>query len=445
MNFHKDIYSRESIQICTMYLGLGTIWILFSDRIAAIFSSDKETFTVISTYKGWFFVLVTAFLLYYLLNRVFKKIKLHQAEILTSNSALKCAQQELETRNIELKYFAEHDVLTGLYNRRIFEKMLEDMDPRRDDIGILFCDIDGLKLVNETLGHETGDDFLVSFAEILQSVCPKHAFPARIGGDEFTIVMTQTNEDELKTVTNEILNFVKEFNTIPIPIHLSVSVGSTCHLPNDNGSLAQTLKEAEEKMNFNKILRSQSKRSKTVDLMMNTLNARDYITEGHTDRLQKLVEKVADKIVLNEYRKSSLSLFARFHDIGKVGIPDSILIKPGKLTDLEREEMKKHCKIGYRIASSSPDLIHISDLILKHHEWWNGQGYPVGLCGDDIPLECRILAIADAYDSMSNDRPYRKAMAFNDRITELRRFSGIQFDPYLLDIFIEIIRENAEH
>ena len=100
-----------------------------------------------------------------------------------------------------------------------------------------------------------------------------------------------------------------------------------------------------------------------------------------------------------------------FHDIGKVGIPDRILFKPGRLTDEEYKEMKRHSEIGHRIAQSAPDLQPIADYILRHHEWWNGGGYPLGLSGENIPLECRILAIADAYDAMTSDRPYRKAMS----------------------------------
>lgn len=438
----KHSLGWQSIHISALYLAAGTLWILFSDRLAALFSGDKDALTVISTYKGWFYVLITAVLLYYLLNKAFKKIALNQSELLESNNALKCAQQELETRNKELEYYAEHDTLTGLYNRRLFKEMLEDLDGESTDIGILYCDIDGLKLINETLGNESGDKLLVSFAEIFISVCPKHSFSARVGGDEFAVIMIHTNKEELNSVTKDILNCVKEFNTGQAPIHLSVSVGTAFRKSPSKNGLEQTLKEAEEEMNFHKILRSQSKRSKMVDLMMNTLNARDYITEGHTDRLQKLVEMIAEKTALSEPGKSRLSLFARFHDIGKVGIPDSILFKPGALTASEREDMKKHSEIGYRIANSSPDLIPISDLILKHHEWWNGQGYPFGLSGDDIPLECRILAIADAYDCMCNDRPYRKALPFNERIAELLRFSGSQFDPHLLSIFISVFMES---
>jgi len=183
-----------------------------------------------------------------------------------------------------------------------------------------------------------------------------------------------------------------------------------------------------------KLHRSQSARSAIVQTLMKALEARDHITEGHADRLQNLVVNLAMAIELPEHRINDLRLLAQFHDIGKVGIPDRILLKPGPLTTEEANEMWRHCEIGYRIAMSSPDLIPIADWILKHHEWWNGKGYPLGLKGEEIPLECRILPIVDAYDAMTSDRPYRKAMSHEKAVRELRRCAETQFDPLLVDI-----------
>jgi HD-GYP domain-containing protein (c-di-GMP phosphodiesterase class II) len=135
-----------------------------------------------------------------------------------------------------------------------------------------------------------------------------------------------------------------------------------------------------------------------------------------------------------------LRLFARFHDIGKVGISDTILFKPGPLNEKERWEMERHSEIGFRIAQSSPDLSIIADWILKHHEWWNGQGYPLQLKEREIPIECRILAIVDAFDAMTNQRPYREALTKEEALKELKKGAGSQFDPELVDIFMELIK-----
>ena len=192
-----------------------------------------------------------------------------------------------------------------------------------------------------------------------------------------------------------------------------------------------------------KLHRSQSTRSAIVRTAMAMLEARDHITEGHAERLQEMLIRLAKTMNMAETRMPDLRLLAQFHDIGKVGIPDRILLKPGPLNSEEKIEMQQHSEIGYRIAQSAPELLPIADWVLKHHEWWNGGGYPLALSGEEIPLECRILAIADAYDAMISDRPYRKAMSHAAAVKELQDYSGRQFDPSLVGIFVSIYGENV--
>jgi len=188
--------------------------------------------------------------------------------------------------------------------------------------------------------------------------------------------------------------------------------------------------------------RIRARHSTNVQTLSKAFEARDHISEGHTDRLQSLVTDVAVTIGLSNSKLTDLRIFAQFHDVGKVGIPDRILFKEGPLTADEILEMQRHSEIGFRIAQSSWDLAHIADWILKHHEWWNGDGYPFGLKGEDIPVECRILAIADAYDAMTNDRPYRQALSHDEAVKELKKNAGVQFDSKLVENFINIIEEN---
>ncbi len=192
-----------------------------------------------------------------------------------------------------------------------------------------------------------------------------------------------------------------------------------------------------------KLFKNNSPRSAIIKTLTETLQARDYITEGHAKRLQDIVNAMGKALKLPESSLRDLQLFAQFHDIGKVGIPDRILFKPGPLTLEEKNEMERHCEIGYRIAVSSPELIPIADWILKHHEWWDGSGYPIGLKMEKIPLACRVLAIADAYDAMTNDRPYRLAMSREKAVSELLNGAGIQFDPSLVEVFLAVFSEYA--
>ena len=174
------------------------------------------------------------------------------------------------------------------------------------------------------------------------------------------------------------------------------------------------------------------------------LEARDIITQGHSHRTEKLAVKLAQMMNMNQRQIDDIKLLAMFHDIGKVGVPDHILFKKGPLTYNERLKMQRHTEIGHRIAVSSPELAHISDWILLHHEWWDGNGYPLGIEGEEIPLECRILAVVDAYDAMTKDRPYRSAMRHEEAIAELKRCAGTQFDPSLVELFLKALEEEAE-
>ncbi|MCL6477098.1 MAG: HD-GYP domain-containing protein [Peptococcaceae bacterium] len=175
--------------------------------------------------------------------------------------------------------------------------------------------------------------------------------------------------------------------------------------------------------------------------MVKAMEAMEYINRGHKDRVQDLVEGFARNIGFPDCRVRDLRLLARFHDIGKLGIPDRILLKPGALSSEEYSEIQRHCEIGYRIARLVPEIAHIADWILRHHEWWNGQGYPLNLKGKEIPLECRMLAIADAYDAMTSDRPHRKSIPHREAVGELRRWAGTQFDPDLVERFVAAVEK----
>jgi HD-GYP domain-containing protein (c-di-GMP phosphodiesterase class II) len=204
-------------------------------------------------------------------------------------------------------------------------------------------------------------------------------------------------------------------------------------------NLKDILKEADHHMYRKKLYRTQSVHSTIVNTLINTLRARDLTTEEHVIRLEKLLVSTAALIGLPDSTTADLSLLAKFHDIGKVGISDGLLFKEGPLSSEEWTEMKRHSEIGYRIALSTPDLVPIADWILKHHEWWNGQGYPLGIKGEEIPVECRLLAIADAYEALTSVRPYRRTFSHREAVAELRRHAGTQFDPQLLEKFLQML------
>ncbi len=346
---------------------------------------------------------------------------------------------DLKVGEEKLKYLSLHDPLTGLYNRIYFEEEISRIEKTRyGTVGILSCDVDGLKLVNDTLGHDQGDRLLAAAAQVIRGSFREGDLAARIGGDEFAVILPNTTESAVENACQRIQEAVESHNTLTPELPLSISVGFAIR----NGShknLKDVFKEADNHMYRKKLYRSQSIRSTIVSTLLNTLRARDLTTEQHASRLEKLLVRMAVLIGLPESTTADLSLLAKFHDIGKVGISDAILHKEGAFTPEEWAEMKRHCEIGYRIALSAADLVPIADWILKHHEWWDGQGYPLGIKEEEIPVECRLLAIADAYEALISARTYRRKYSHREAVAELRRWAGTQFDPTLLDIFLKMV------
>jgi diguanylate cyclase (GGDEF)-like protein/PAS domain S-box-containing protein len=339
----------------------------------------------------------------------------------------------------KLKYISLHDSLTGLYNRIYFEEEMSRIEKGRyDKVGILSCDVDGLKLVNDTLGHDQGDHLLIAAARVIKECFREGDLVARIGGDEFSVLLPDTTEPAVENACQRIQEAVASYNSTNPELPLSISVGFAIN----NGvyrNLKDLFKEADNHMYRKKLYGTKSVRSTIVKTLINTMKARDRTAESHIIRLEKLLTSIAAFIGLSESTKSDLSLLAKFHDIGKVGIADSILFKEGPLTSEEWTEMKRHCEIGYRIALSAPELVPIADWILKHHEWWNGQGYPLNIEGEEIPIECRLLAIAETYEVLTSACPYRKTFSHREAVTELISYSGKQFDPKLLKKFLQLL------
>lgn len=339
----------------------------------------------------------------------------------------------------ELRYLSIHDALTSLYNRTYFEEELDRLATGRfNPVGMMIFDLDGLKLVNDTMGHEAGDRLLKNFAQILLKCFRSSDVVSRVGGDEFAVLLPETDSPALDKAAVRIDKKINQYNRTNPSLPLSVSMGKAIRKDN-RSSLRDIYKEADNRMYRTKLQRSGSAHSAVVNTLLKALQARDNLTEGHGERMRMLVALLGRELKLSEITLTNLQLLARFHDIGKVGIPDRILFKKGSLTEEEYREMQRHSEIGQRIALASPELSSLADLILKHHEYWDGSGYPFGLKGEQIPLECRIIALVDAYDTMTHDRPYSRAISSQEALQEIARCSGTQFDPSITALFLKLL------
>jgi len=343
----------------------------------------------------------------------------------------------------EIRLLSFHDKLTGIYNRRYFEQELHRLEGGREyPITVICSDIDGLKLINDTLGHRQGDRLLRAYSRLLTKVFRKSDVAARVGGDEFAVALARTPANVAEERCRALEERVQQYNRSHPKLPLSVSFG----LATSQGrheSLEETFIQADKNMYQDKLTRTAAAAHSIVRALVTALAQRDRGQAGQIGEVTALARALGQSLELSKKDMADLLLLSEMHNLGTVGIPDKILHKRGRLTRAEREVVQQHAMMGYRIARSSPELSHIADLILHHHEWYNGEGYPMGLQGEEIPLPCRIINIVDAYTAMTNDRPYRAAMSRERAVQELRFYAGLQFDPELVETFVVTCVEGA--
>jgi len=350
---------------------------------------------------------------------------------------------ERKNREAQIQYMNDHDSLTGLYNRRYFEsEMLRYSQEPYLPLSILVMDINGVRLINDAFGHYEGDLLIVTVAGILKKCCREADILARIGGDEFGILLPRADSEMAHSTMERIRQSCAEYNdsqfrkTYDLDLSIGYATKFTCE-----ESIEQIVQEAEAFMRNRKLLNRHSSYSAIVASIMATVYEKSEETESHAQRIATLCQSIGEKLELSDKSLGELQLFAMLHDIGKVGIEDGILNKPDHLTQEEWAVMIKHPDIGYRIAMSIPELMRIADFILSHHERWDGGGYPHGLKGEEIPLLSRILAIVDAYDAMTQDRVYRKAMEKQQALDEIEKNAGTQFDPVIAELFLALLKK----
>lgn len=351
--------------------------------------------------------------------------------------AVQCIRDIGERKKMEeeLRRWSTRDALTGLYNRAFFEEELRRLEKSRSfPISLILCDLDGLKIVNDMLGHEQGDELLRRAAKVITSCVRGSDVVARVGGDEFAIILPQTGRKTAEEVARRIIEAAERETARHPDLPLSISVG-TATAENTSHSLREIYKEADDAMYMNKLASGRDPRAAVIRALKAALEEKDF---HNTERMKEIACLLGEAVGLTREEMDNLRLLVDVHDIGKLAVPASILLKPGPLTEEEWEEVRRHSEVGYRIALSSGELARVAPYILQHHERWDGRGYPQGLQGEQIHLLSRILAIVDAYDAMTTDKPYRGALTHEEALEELKRCAGSQFDPHFVEIFIKL-------
>jgi diguanylate cyclase (GGDEF)-like protein/PAS domain S-box-containing protein len=360
------------------------------------------------------------------------------SSINSNNSGVVVVFRDLSAKRARIEvieYLSYHDQLTGLYNRHFFEEELRRLDTSRNlPLTVIMGDVNGLKLCNDAFGHAAGDKLLKQAAEVMQAECRSSDIVARIGGDEFVILLEKTNWQDAEAIVKRINMRIADLHLDPLL--LSVSFG--CATKNNiEGDISIVLKQAEDNMYKHKLTESLNIKTCSLHLILQTLRERSATEQYHMQKVSELCAAFGEALKFDNEAIKDLRELGLMHDIGKIVLDNQLLDKKGPLSIQERREIERHAESGYRILNSVNEFVQMSEYVLASHEHWDGNGYPRGLKGEEIPLYARILAVADAFETLTSDRPYRAATSPAAAIAEIKNCAGKQFDPYLVKVLEE--------
>lgn len=371
-----------------------------------------------------------------------------------------------------LKSLVNEDGLTGVYNHRYFHetlsKEINKAKAENSKVSMIFIDIDYFKQYNDLYGHQEGDKALRKIGYILKKTTRDRDIVARYGGEEFSIILPNTDENEATYIAENIRSSVEythfDGQENQPNGNLTVSIGISI-FPDKAQSDVELVKSADDALyrakffnknrveNYTSVLdelkdnidERDGELVTSIKTLISVINAKDRYTYGHSERVVFYSRLLGERLGLSEEEKRTLIYGAYMHDIGKINISKDILIKKMPLTSEEWNILKEHPQNGVEIIKPVKSLRDIAPIILHHHEKYDGTGYPCGLKGEEIPYLARILTVVDCFDAMTSNRPYNKRKTYSQGIEEIKACSGIQFDPDIAKVFIEIIKENEEN
>lgn len=439
----------------------GPIWRAFLVRLAgfaALASAAVVLLTLDVLRTGWFaWTVVGAFLAYLafagevILRWTHRMVQKERAQ----STAI------FIDRQARLQDIASRDDLTQLQNRRFFyerlQEELQSAERTRGQLSIAMIDVDDLKAINDDFGHQVGDAILRQFARILNRTAGPDDVTARLGGDEFAVIMPKSGRREADQLARRIWDQLGE---LPVwenghaSIYLGVSIGIGGY-PWGGTKLEEIIHWADAKLYANKLERKGFDRgratkgdsrlpSAVVEVLSTALDIRDNMTHRHARRVARMAAAVAKGLGLSDQQVLEIEYAAALHDIGKIGVADSILRKSAPLDEDEWKDMRRHSELGYEILNGIDFLRDAAEIVWAHHERFDGTGYPRLLAGEEIPLGARVFGVVDAYDAMTSRRPYRQAMSREQACIEIARNAGTQFDPHVVEVFLAMIRRSPE-
>jgi diguanylate cyclase (GGDEF)-like protein/putative nucleotidyltransferase with HDIG domain len=339
-------------------------------------------------------------------------------------------------KEAEIQYLNCHDTLTGLHNRRCFEEHRGKIDnPDHLPLSVIFADINGLKMTNDIFGHTAGDELIKKSSEILRQVCRQNDVVARVGGDEFILLLPKTAGENAEMILDQIKS---EFADAHVrAIKCSISLGLDTKTSPDQ-SLEEVISNAENAMYKDKTENRKFVNKDIINTIIETLHAKSPRERQHSLNVEKMCTELGAAFHLHETEINKLSRAGYLHDIGKIILDDNLLAVDSMNED-RNEMIRQHAVVGYRILNLFDDTLDLAEYVYGHHERWDGAGYPRGLKGEQIPLISRIISVVETYDRVLN----RGGLPLEERkqtaLEIIKKGAGMQFDPQVAEIFVQMI------
>ncbi|MGI4791290.1 MAG: HD domain-containing phosphohydrolase [Janthinobacterium lividum] len=377
-------------------------------------------------------------------------------------------QQEVQQAQAlrEAEERADRDPLTGLWNHRAFHARFAEEASRAEregtSLAVVLLDLNNFKFFNDTHGHLVGDEVLRQVSQRILEVCRPYDTVARYGGDEFALLLpgvTGSAEEVEARLRSDLtgLTYLSEAHRVMIPITLSLGAGVCSSLDLDRQEVVQRADTRLRRVKAGGEVETEADQVRSsagtavagfsmLDALVTAVDNKDRYTCRHSEDVLNYSLMIGRRLGLDEAQQRTIAVSALLHDVGKIGVPDAILRKPGKLTDEEFAAIQQHPSMGAALVSTVPGLEGTLDAVRHHHERWDGAGYPSGLKGSEIPLIARLMAVADAFSAMTTDRPYRQGMERVKALSILEDGAGSQWDPECVAAFIQALpRHFSQH